>query len=77
MSRTTLDLDLTVSDELRKRAKRDNKSMGQVASELLSRALAAEEAKPPPFTWISHDLGLPLVDLEDKDAVWAILDERT
>lgn len=77
MSRTTLDLDLTVSDELRKRAKRDKKSMGQVASELLSRALAAEDSEPPPFAWISHDLGLPLVDLEDKDAVWAILDERT
>jgi len=76
MGRTTLDLDVSVTQELRRRAKRDKKSMGQVASELLSRALATEEAEPPAFEWISHDLGLPLVDLEDKDALWAILDER-
>jgi len=77
MSRTTLDLDGAVTAELRQRAKRESKSMGQVASELLTRALAAAEPEPPPFEWISHDLGLPLVDLEDKDAIWAILDERS
>lgn len=30
----------------------------------------------PPFEWTSHDLGQPLADLEDKDALWAILDDR-
>ncbi len=76
MSRTTIDLDKSVLRELRERAKREKKSMGQLATELLGRALTTEDAQPPPFEWISHDLGLPLIDLEDKDALWSILDER-
>lgn len=76
MTRTTIDLDPSVIRDLRERAQREKKSMGQIATELLSRALASEEPKPPPFEWISHDLGLPLIDLEDKDALWAILDEH-
>lgn len=75
MTRTTLDLDATVLQELRDRATRDGKSMGVVASELLAPALAvAPEPEPPPFEWISRHLGTPRVDLEDKDAVQAILD---
>ncbi len=76
MPRTTLDLDATVLRELRQRSRAEGKSMGQVASEVLTRALAADETEQPPFEWISHDLGIPLVDLEDKDALWAILDEH-
>lgn len=76
MARTTLDLDPAVTNELRHRAKRDKKSMGQVASELLTRALAADETAPPPFEWKTYDMGLPLVDLEDKDALYRILDEE-
>ena len=75
MPRTTLDLDATVTRELRRRAKGERKSMGQVASEALAVAFAEPAGEPPPFAWISHDLGLPLIDLEDKDALWTILDE--
>lgn len=78
MARTTLDLDPTVLRELRKRGHAEGKSMGQVASEVLARAL--EEPRPDhrqqPFAWTSHDLGRPLVDLEDKDALWTVLDAR-
>lgn len=50
--------------------------MGKVASELLAQALAKpEDLAPPELKWTSRDLGLR-VDLEDKEAVWAILDER-
>jgi len=77
MARTTLDLDPLVTQELRRRAKRERKNMGQVASEVLAQAFAETPVAPPPFRWISHDLGLPLVDLEDKDALWAILDGRS
>ena len=52
--------------------------MGQVASEALVRALAGSEPQAaPPFEWNSADLGEPRVDLEDKEAVRAILDERS
>ena len=51
--------------------------MGQVASELLVRALGEPADAPlPPLKWNSGSLGKPRVDLEDKEAVWAILDGR-
>lgn len=76
MPRTTLDLDASVLRELRHRGQRQRKSMGVVASELLAGALA--DSDPPPedtdFRWITADLGTPLVDLEDKDALLGALD---
>ena len=53
--------------------------MGRVASELLAGALAesARPARAPAFTWKSADLGAPRLDLEDKDALHRILDERS
>lgn len=75
MARTTLDLDPTITRELRQRAKREGKSMGQVASETLAQAFAGERPAPPPFEWKTHDMGLPLIDLEDKEELYRILDE--
>ncbi len=74
MPRTTLDLDPSVLRELRRLGERDGKSMGRVASELLARALVDDEAPTPSFEWVSHDLGVPRIDLEDKEAVRAVLD---
>lgn len=75
MSRTTIDLDPGVLRELRRRGKREGKSMGQVASELLARAVAmAADAPAPEFSWTSAALGPALVDLEDKEAVRRVLD---
>jgi hypothetical protein len=74
MARTTLDLDPSVLAELRRRSRREHKSMGRIASEVLAVALASP---PPPrrsLRWISRDLGAPRVDLEDKEAVRRALD---
>jgi plasmid stability protein len=76
MARTTIDLDPAVLRELRRRSSREGKSMGQVASELLARAVAADEDLPAPeFAWTTAPLGPALVDLEDKEAVRRLLDE--
>lgn len=76
MPRTTLDIDATVLADLRRRAAVEGKSMGQVASELLVIGLDDERIpKLPPLEWVRKDLGLK-VDLEDKDAVWRILDSE-
>jgi len=79
MARTTLDIDASILRELRLRGERERKSMGRVASELLATALA--ESKQPAtahrFGWTSADLGTPLVDLEDKEALRRVLDQRT
>jgi hypothetical protein len=74
--RTTLDLDPSVLQELRRRGERERKSMGQVASELLAGALAAagSDESVRSFAWKSADLGAPLVDLEDKEALRRALD---
>lgn len=75
MSRTTLNLDPSVLSELRLRSKQERKSIGELASQLLARGLREEpEAEPPSFSWVSHDLGRPAVDLEDKEALNALLD---
>ncbi len=74
MPRTTLDLDPSVLRELRRRGSREGKSMGRIASELLTGALAQDAPVPASFAWHSADLGAPAVDLEDKEAVRAILD---
>lgn len=76
MARTTLDLDPVILDRLRARAEQQRKSMGQVASEALARAFATEGEERPPFEWKTHNMGLPLIDLEDKDALYRILDEE-
>jgi plasmid stability protein len=72
--RITIDLDLPVIDWLRRRAIREGKSVGQVASELLACAVAEQSAEPAPeFTWVSADLGLSVVDLENPEAVLRVL----
>lgn len=74
--RTTLDLDPAVVRELRRRSDREGKSMGRVASELLAAATARDAETPAPeFTWVSADLGVPRIDLEDKEALRRALDE--
>ncbi len=79
MARTTLDIAPLVLGELRRRSERERKSMGQVASELLATALAEsrQHVEPPSFTWMSADLGPPRVDIDDKEALRRVLDERT
>ena len=79
ITRTTINLDATIIKELKRRSKGAGKSMGQLASELLATSLsepARRLRKPGDLTWIAKDLGRPLVDLEDKEAVRALLDAR-
>jgi hypothetical protein len=77
--RTTLDLDPGVLRDLKRRGDRERKSMGQIASELLAKALAEDDsaAVPRSFRWKTGDLGKPRVDLEDKEAVRRVLDEHS
>lgn len=75
MTRTTVDLDPSVLRELRKRRQKEHKTLGQLISELLANAIELEQKPTPSFTWVAKDLR-PRVDLEDKDAVWAILDQQ-
>lgn len=78
MARTTVDIDGPVLQELKRLQKREGKTLGRLISDLLARALIAEKRtapKTPPFKWLSKNMGVPRVDLDDKDAVQTLLDQ--
>jgi hypothetical protein len=77
MARTTLDLDASILEQLRRRAASERKSMGQVASERLAVGLREDAlCETSPLRWPTRRMGKPRVDLEDKDAVWRALDRQ-
>jgi plasmid stability protein len=72
--RTTIDLDPGVLRDLKVRARREHKSLGRVASELLAASMTSEAPTvAQPFAWIARPMGARL-DLEDKEAVRRALD---
>ncbi len=73
--RTTIDIDASVLKELKRLSKSEDKALGQVASELLARALAERrKSRPrPAFRWIARPMAAK-VDLDDKEAVYRALD---
>jgi hypothetical protein len=77
MPRTTIDIDATVLEELKERQRVEGKTLGQLASELLAGALAGSrpERGQEPLAWTVQRMGAR-IDLEDKDALHAALDER-
>lgn len=74
MPRTTINIDGPVLRELKERQRKERKTLGQVASELLALALAESGDEPAPFEWRTASMGTPRVDLDDKDALWAVLE---
>lgn len=71
--RTTIDLDDDILRTLKRRQREERKTLGQLVSELLAQALAADPRPRVEISWATADLR-PRVDIEDKDAVWAVLD---
>ena len=73
--RTTLDIEAPVLKELRELQKREGGTLGELASRLLAEALARRPRKPvtPTLEWTARPMRA-LVDLADKDVVYAILD---
>jgi len=77
MSRTTVDIDASVLKELKLLQMREGKTLGRLISELLAVALGQTRvaSAPPKLDWAAHPLNAR-VDLEDKDALQALLDAR-
>ncbi len=67
MVRTTVDIDASVLRELKKRQERDRKTLGQLISELLAKAMESENdtTAARPFRWVTKDLQ-PRVDIDDN-----------
>ena len=69
MPRTTLDLDPSVLAEVKRRGRREGKSLGRVASELLAEGLHRTDLPArAPFAWKSSRMAAR-VDLDDAEAV--------
>ena len=76
MPRTTIDVDSAVLRELKKRVRREGKTLGRLVSELLAQALRSEEnGAPRNLEWTSRPMGAR-VDLEDKEALRRTLEGR-
>jgi hypothetical protein len=73
--RTTLDIDDPILREVKAIHEREGRSIGAVVSELLAEALARRRPSRarPPFRWTSRPMKA-LVDLTDKESVYAALD---
>ena len=53
MSRTTLDIDRTILEEIRRLQRKERRSMGRITTELLAEALTSpEEFAGPRRTWL-------------------------
>ena len=77
MARTTLDIDRSVLDQLRKQARARAVTMGELASVLLAEALASQETARGPVELPSYPMGRARIDLDDRAALWEFLDGET
>ena len=67
--RTTIDLDPTILEELKRRQRREGKSLGRLVSELLADRLERDVPPPPePFTWRARAMSAR-VDIDDPEVV--------
>ena len=75
MPRTTIDIDAGVLRELKRRQRREGKTLGQLVSELLAVSLRRGERPADGLRWTARPMGAR-VDLEDKEAVRRALEGR-
>lgn len=76
MPRTTVSIDASVLRALKRKARAQGKSLGQVISELVAPALHQEDGGTPPrVRWRSRAMKAR-IDLEDKEAVREALGDR-
>lgn len=75
MPRTTIDIDAAVLRELKRRQRKEGKSLGQLVSELLAVGLREDRKPAGRLRWTARPLKAR-VDLEDKEAVRRALEGR-
>ena len=77
--RTTIDIDDPILKEVKKLQKTEGKSLGQLVSDLLARALRERKParqKPKSSCWISKGMGAR-IDLGDKEALYSAMERQT
>ena len=77
MTRTTIDIDGPILEDLKRIQEREGKGLGRTVSDLLAEAISrygSRKKKPSAFHWISKPMK-SRVNLDDKEAVRAAADE--
>ena len=77
MARTTINIDTPILKDLKRLQKREGKSLGRLVSDLLAEALAryrSSSLEDRELQWRSQRMN-PLIDIADKEAVYAALDD--
>ncbi|MCH8145755.1 MAG: antitoxin [Gemmatimonadetes bacterium] len=77
MARTTINIDTPILKDLKRLQKREGKSLGRLVSDLLAEALARYRSgslEDRELQWRSQRMN-PLIDIADKEAVYAALDD--
>ena len=74
--RTTINIATPILEELKSIQKKEGGTLGELVTGLLSEGLQARYADhtDPDLDWISRPMGAR-VDLADKEAVYAIIDD--
>ncbi len=75
MPRTTVHIDAPILKEIKALQKKEGRSMGKIISQLLAEAIARRKvpSKPASFKWVARPMRA-LVDIADKEALYAALD---
>ena len=77
MPRTTINIDTPILKDLKRLQKRERKSLGRLVSDLLAEALARYRSgslEDRELQWRSQRMNA-LIDIADKEAVYAALDD--
>jgi hypothetical protein len=75
MPRTTVAIDAPILKKVQALSKSSGKTLGETISRLLEQALRTPPAKTR-IKLTSFDMGLPRVDLRDKEAIQKVLDSE-
>lgn len=76
MTRTTLDIDAPVLEEVKRLRDQEEVSLGKLVSRLLAEALASRPQEEGSFSlkWTARSMGAR-IELMDKETLYAALDE--
>lgn len=77
MTRTTINIDGPILKDLKRLQQREKKSLGRLVSDLLAEAIAryrCDDREKREFRWGSQPMNA-LIDITDKEAVYAALDD--
>lgn len=75
--RTTIDLDSPVLQDLKRRQKKEGKTLSRVVNELLAAAFRQRTGAPPKkrLKWPAKLMG-QRIDIDDREALWALLTDE-